>query len=935
MGYIWIATQNGLNRYNGYECTLYGSSFNSNDDGLKGKSITSLYEDKQGNLWVGTAEQGISIKYFGKKEFVHLENKEPFLKIKGYAISKFTEDKLGNIWIATINGGLLKYNTQSQTSQNYTAENAGLLRNEVFDVVIDKQGAVWLVTAGEGIHVMKDDQHFELKGQNAEQAIGGYRKCLYYEHPNMWIGCDDVGLFRYNILTENIKQFNSGNASDNLSSNSIRTILQWDQDNLLIGTDGGGINILNTKTNDVQVYQSIPNDPTSINSNAILTTMKDNEDNLWIGTFNGGVNIFTRSKVWFDILNKKNSAINNQSILSVVQKKDGNILIATDGAGLYELDKNDLSKIIKHYKHNDNETNSLNGDLAKTVMEAKDGKIWIGMYRYGMDVYDPKTNQYQHFNPEIQNDVSNFSNIWSIIERLNEEVWIGTLGEGINITDSNLSPSKRLLSNPYDTLTLKSNVIMVLFEDKNETVWVGTAQNGLSKWSDLKETFTHYVHNPEDSLSISNNEIRAIYQDSKGKLWIGTEGGGINLWNGDNTFEKIKIEDGLLSNNIMGITEDNNGDLWVTSYRGISKINTQTLEIKNFDFHSAERNNQFNQMSILATANGRLYFGGINGLNSIIPNSLSNIVDQGQKPVLTSLKILDQEIDNIQGRKTSNLPIEKAEDIILNYYDKSITLEFTAFDFSHAEEKSYAYKLEGFDTEWQRTKKGENRLTYTNLDPGQYKLNVKYNNQERVINIDVKPPFWKTWWFQFCMILLALLLFTFSFRYYNEKQESAFQKELLIKEKEILSLKNKNLESDINDSNTKLLSSTAQMVRKNEFLIEIKSDLKQEVDNKTQQTRKLVNKIERELESEDYWTSFKYYFDKVDSGFVSSIIAKFPDLTQNDIKLCSLIRINLSTKEIASIMNISVRGVEKSRYRLKKRLNLSSEQSLTKFIRTY
>jgi len=936
-GYIWIGTEYGLNRYDAFDLKTYGTNaIGEPIDGFVGKAITALFEDSEGNLWVGTKKNSINFKSAHNQKFQNFSDHSFFSLLNGKSISSFYEDANKTIWVSSNGAGLLSYNLKTQKTNHFTLENSGLTNNIIFEVVADKNENIWIAAAGLGIHLLDTLGKIELKYKDVKGGIGGYRKSLLLDTNRLWIGTDNSGLYALDFKTGQIDKFDVDSKPLALSSNSVRALSKIEDNLIFVGTDGGGVNIINLDNRTNSIYQSDLKDPSALNSNAIISVAKDKDENIWIGTFNGGINILKSTKIWFDVLNKSNSNLKNQSVLSIIQSKNGDLYLTTDGGGIYILDVKSL-EIKAHLEHAEEVENSLCGNVVKTVMEASDGKIWIGTFRTGMDIYDPIKKSFTHFTTQTGNNIFATNNIWSIVERPNGEIWIGTLGGGIYITDSDHESFRRISSDPNDPYGLSSETVLVLFEDHNGSMWVGTEDGGLGKWDDQYQHFDNFKYDKEDSTSISSNEIRSIFEDSNQRLWIGTENGGLNLWNNKGSFKRITQKDGLLSNGVMGITEDQKQFLWLSSYRGISKLNPTTMEIVNFDFHASGMNNQFNQMSIHSDQDGKLFFGGINGLHILKnPSQVQNMSFNIGKPVFTSLKVLNEEVNFEVNNRILKKPIEQAESIYLDYSDKSFTLEFSAFDYANQFGSAFNYYLEGFDTEWQETRKKDNSVTYTNLDAGRYVLHVNYEGHETQVNIFVKPPFWKSWWFLLGSAVLIIALLSFVAKYFISKREASFQRQILLKERQILELENKNLEKNVDMSNSKLLSSTAQMVRKNEFLNDIKADLDDQFkDKKPSAARSIIRKIERELENEDYWAAFNLYFDKVDKDFVKSILDRHPNLTQNDIRTCAMIRINLSTKEIASIMNISVRGVEKSRYRLKKRLELEQDQSLTNYIRNF
>lgn len=937
-GYIWIGTQNGLNKYDGYTFETYRSSeIGNKKTGFKGKSISSLLEDSEGNLWVGTRKQGLNVRKKSSEQFINLYADSAFLALKDMDISALMEDGYGNIWITTVGAGVLKYSPNTKTSKHYTVENSDLSNNLVFDIVEDNYGTIWVGTANIGLNYLQKNGRFGLNLPE-QSNINSYRKRLFLDGDDLWIATEGTGLFRLNVKTKAYQHFTEGTDEYSLNSNVVLDIQKGADGNIYLATDGNGLNVLNTNTNQVSKYTYKKNEPTALNSNALHYFFKDRTDNLWIGTYNGGINIHKPHKTWFEFFTPTSGAgdeLENRSVLSLHQSKDGKIWVGTDGGGLNCSDTTQQNFSSFYFKSEPDNPNSIAGNVVKTIFEDSQNRLWIGTFAAGLDLYDSKNQSFQHFQRDYGNPNSLSSNhVWSIAERADGKLWIGTIGEGLNLFDPETAQFTIFKNNPADPHSLADASVMVVFVDKENQTWIGTRENGLDFWDERKEQFIHYRHDSTDSLSLSNNEVRAIFQDSQGELWIGTEGGGLNRWLGDGQFEHLQEKDGLIANSVMSITEDADNMIWVTTFEGISQINPRTKAIQNFDLHNQQNNNQFNQMAILATENGKLFFGGIHGLHAIHPEKIQEN-EESYPIIFTDFQVFSKSIsagELIDGRLILERPIEEAEHIYLNYSDNSFAISFSVIDYTSPLENQFFYKMEGFDSDWHETNIGQHSASYTNLNPGIYTFKVKHLDAEKTIKLHIKPPFWETLWFRILMAIVVSSLIIGSVFFVIKRREKVHQQQLLKAEREVLKLKNEKLQTDVSAKNSKLMFSAVQMAHKNEILTNVKEDLKTWQSPPDAAMRKLLRMIDKELESEDYWEEFNLYFNQVDQNFVTAMLKKHPELTKNDIRLCTLLRINLSTKEIASLLNISTRGVEKGRYRLKKRLELEKEEDLGKFV---
>jgi len=922
-GYIWIGTQDGLNKYDGYSFEVYRSyDLANNSTGFIGKNISSLFEDTKGNLWVGTKKRGINFKEKSNDQFVNLQSDSAFASINGFDISSLFEDQVGNIWITTVGAGVLKYHPPTKVSQIFNQKNSNLSSDVAFDVVEDKYGTIWVAAAGGGLNFLNKENQFELSHEMLPNHpnMGGFRKKLFLDDEFLWVGTEGTGLYQMNLTDRSYHHFAPGNGKKAISSNVVRDIKKTKDGKLLIATDGGGLNIYNTLTEEISIYNYEVDEKTALNSNALLCLSEDRTGNIWMGTFNGGINIYKPSKTWFEFLipsSIRGNDLQHRSILSIFQSKYNNILIGTDGGGLNWLNQNNDHFENPSFIHDPTEPTSIAGNVVKTIFEDSQDQIWLGIFGKGLDLYDAKTQSFQHI-------IKDQSNVWSIAERQDGKLLIATMGNGIKLLDPENLNTSSFLRDSVDTN------IMTIFTDQADQLWIGSAYSGLYLWQETTKQLIHYKNNPIDSFSLSNDEIRTIFQGSNGEIWIGTEGGGLNRWLGEGEFERINTTDGLIANSVMGITEDKNGLIWITTFEGISQFNLENRIIKNYGFRNFQNTNQFNQDAILTDKNGKLFFGGINGLHAIWPEKLTENNEQPEL-IFTDFKIYNKSIavgELPDGRVVLDQPIENSKEVWLSYLDQSFSIEFTAIDYTNPLANKFAYQMEGFNENWQFTSAEQHSATYTNLDPGTYVFNVIYKEKFTSITIHIKPPFWQTVWFKLLAIISSLGIIFSGLYFWINRREAASKRK-------ILQLQNEKLATEVDAKNSKLMFSSVQMAHKNEILTEVKKDLLDLVKKPESNFRPLVRKLDGELRNEDYWKEFNLYFNEVDQKFIDRIVKKHPELTKNDLRMCSLLRMNLNTKEIASLLNISVRAVEQSRYRLKKRIQLNKDDDLSKYISSF
>ncbi len=930
-GYVWIGTDSGLNKFDGVSLTRVPSSQSIDiPESYIGSMITALLEDSQGGLWVGSRSHGVSYKAPHKAEFDSFYNHPELSAILGSEVYSIVEDNTKSIWICTIGAGLCKYNPETGDVIRYNTASGTIPTDRVFDIVQGSNDAMYLVTDQSGVFMLDESSGtFHQLDIASLSNLKGYRKRLVHHESHLWVASEGSGLFDIDLEANTAVNYRTDSSVSSISSNTIRDIIIEDN-RVIFATDGAGIGTIDLLTGQTTSQRASQQFENYLNSDALLCLFKDMNKNLWIGTFNGGVNIYDSSKTRIDHFSGSLIAnrLASKSILAFDELSGGQLIFGTDGGGIGMIDSSLKSIEISPINR------LINGSIIKCLhVDNTDNVLWIGTYGSGLERLDLLSKEVTNYNYG-ENVLSN-SSVWSLDQRSNGQLWIGTLGGGVNVFDPMDDSFIHFDHDPNDSTTLAEKVVVSVLVTEDDVPWVGTSSKGVGYFDDRNQSFTNFKHSRDDSTSLSNNNVRALHQDANGVIWIGTDGGGLNKYLGNQQFKSYKTDDGLMSNSIMSIEDDEQGYIWVSSLKGISRLDPESEQFVNFYFDGKEIN-QFNQQSSILYK-GNLLFGGINGIHSI--NTAKVQGDVSDNPItFTSLYVLNKQIlpnEEHHGVVVLDQALEDAEEIELSYRDKSITLHFTTFDFVGKSFEPYYYFLEGFNEEWQVLDKDAHSITYTNLDPGKYLLKVTRGNAERQLRLIVKPPFWETTWFRLLILLLSLGLLKVGYDFLQRRQKERHEKELLDAQSKILALKNEKLETEIDANNSKLLFSTTQMAHKNTILIGVKAELEKIQDEKKISLRKTIRVLESELQSGDYWNEFNIYFDKIDKNLLKSLVNEYPVLTKNDLRLCGLLRLNLNTKEIASLLNISLRGVEKAKYRLKKKLGLTAETNLDSFIQLY
>ncbi len=826
-GYMWFGTQDGLNKYDGHEFTIYRhepSNLNSLSSGNFGK----IHQDSSGIFWFGTFAGGLDRFDPKTNTFTNFSNKpgDPNSLSNNLTLFIF-EDSHHEIWIGTPNGGLNKFNKKEQNFTRFQP---------------------------------KSDDPFSFSDLRA--------KCMCEtEDGTLWVGSGD-GLNKYNKNNNNFTIYtHDPNNENSLSSNSIQH-LYADKDGLIwIAYRETGISKFDPKTETFKHYMHKPNDPSSISDNNTEFIFKDSYGNFWIGTYQGGLNKFdqkTEKFIRFKHDPNDITSISHNRIEYIYEDASRNLWIATRGGGINKLDLKPGK--FKNFIHNPEDRNTLPHPSVMAIDMDKSGNLWIGTDGGGISKYNPVTNTFTHFqnNPSNTNSLS-INRVWSVLVDREGIIWVGTYRGGLNRIEYKNGKYNftRYLLKQGDNSSIRNNQINTIVEDQDGTIWIATA-NGLSKLiksgNPESYTFKHYFQNPTDSLVFVDNYVSNLYLDSQNRFWIGSYAGGLfrflpdeekfinysplnfensefkqeihvlivfedhnkNLWLGTESNGVIKFDlekeifsahpknNDLLSNMIIGMLEDDMGNLWIATSRGLSRHTPWNNKLNNFTYIDGLESGGFNRNAVFKCKDGQMYFGSNSALSYFYPLEVSS------NPYLPKVVITDLKILNESNWKNNLLIYEKIrhenKPIELTKEDYFFTIEFAALDYTIPEQNQYKYMLEGLDEDWIDASSNRN-ATYTNLDPGIYTFKVIGSNNDKIWNenptelkIRVIPPFYKTWLFIIFIIVICIIIII---SYVKIRERN------LIKEKEILERKIQERTTEINHQKEELKSQAENLEKVN------------------------------------------------------------------------------------------------------------------------
>jgi signal transduction histidine kinase/ligand-binding sensor domain-containing protein/DNA-binding response OmpR family regulator len=811
LGYMWFGTHDGLNKYDGYNFTVYNFD-PQNPKSINSNLIFAINGDDDDNLWIGTSGSGINFFDSSSEEFTHFKHdtKNPESLINN-TIKALYKDSKNRLWIATTSGidqidlnlplDSIAFNHipfESDSGFNQSKKSVGLCIYE------DSKKGIW-VGNGKGL--------FKLV-ENKSGGISHFKKIKINESPVRSIN-EDNGflyfgssrkLYRYDLKRNSNKPELVWKTEENLIFDNL---LVTDK-NIWAGTSKGLYQFSKSDTNKKPTFADIikynPNNKSGLSKNIIKSLYEDKTGIIWIGTNGGGINKLDPERKKFRHI--KNSpdplSLGYNKIRSIFEDSNGALWLGTEGGNLNMLPKQNKENLYVGFKKFNNINNVF------TIEETKigDKKILLigGTFSTNLntiDITDPDDVK--------KIDVPGFNKIkgsvFKILEDSNKNLWFGTYNNGVArflFNKTTKTYKKDVLNfNLNDSLSIPSRIIRNILEDKNGDIWFATG-DGLcmlpkKEINKEKPRFSIFKTNANNKNSISHNYILELFESKKGDLWIGTFGSGLNKYipATDSTevqFKSYKKRDGLPNNIVKGILEDSNSNLWISTNKGLSKFNPESETFMNYDVNDGLQDDEFQELARFKRKNGQLLFGGVNGFNAFFPEEIKNNPDEVET-IVTNISISNKPVkigEEINGRILLKEPIYNNVEINLDHFENNLSFEFAALHFAAPEKNEFAYKLEGFDKDWIYTGSKKRFATYTNLSHGEYTLKVKASNNDKLwdttpflVQLKIAPPYWltKIAYLMYILLFTAILLLYRRYTIISTSQKHSLELEHVEKEK--------------------------------------------------------------------------------------------------------------------------------------------------------
>jgi len=771
-GFLWFGTEDGLNRYDGYQFKIFKHN-PGNPSSISDNGIMCLYKDKQNNIWIGTDKRGLNKYDYRTGKFVHIDYDKDFAISK---VNSICDDIHGNLWVGT-DRGLFQYSRDKKLvkkfihNPNYTNS---LSNSIIRAVLIDRNNDLWIGTENGLNKFNQNDNTFARYFFSSSKNKNNFPISTLFEDKEgfIWVGTFSNGLIRLDSKTGEFEFFkNKSSFETSLSSDDVRKIFEDMEGNLWIGT-ANGLNRFVSRKNSFIRYFHMENDYKSLSCNEVISIFQDNDGIMWIGTFSGGINkLDLKQETFFHYTHKSDdpNSISENYVTSVTEDKDGNIWVGTNLMGLNKLDKN--TGRFNHFVNAGGCVNCISQNTVLALHNRYSNYLWIGTYLSGLCRYDISTGKFTSYpvDPNCNSYSTTSGTVYSVLEDNNNNVWVGTRNglSKLNLETNNFTH----YLNSTNKNSISDNLIISLFCDDENILWIGTVRGGLNRLDTKTNTITRFINNPKSKNSISSNRVQAIFEmpgDSK-VIWIGTDQGLNTLEKSTGRFLNNYFDKNSELNDIsvFAITADDKRNLWLNTNKGIIKFNPNTNYTKRFTANDGLIGNEFDPNAWYKDKNGFLYFGGPAGLNVFHPDNIK-LNTYAPPIVLTSFKKFNREVK-------FDRPINEVDSINLTYEDYVISFEFAALSFAQPDLNRYAYHLDGFDKNWVYTDASKRFATYTNLEPGNYILRIRASNNdglwgknETSIFIFIKPPFWENLFFKIAIFLVLLILV---FLYVNSKMK--------------------------------------------------------------------------------------------------------------------------------------------------------------------
>lgn len=737
-GMIWVATEDGLNRYDGSKFTIYNHD-PDDEHSLAHNYISVIFEDSKGNLLIGSY-RGLQLYNRATDDFspkaIDIESKSFFNNVRS-----IIERSNGEVWAT---GDYLSSVTIENGRPVVQRLDIGVPIEMTDHLIEDNEGHLWVSKGEYGIYRISPNGQYKLY-QNKEESAANIISICKDTRGNIYAGSTDKGLLKFDKQED---QFISIPYKGNQEI-PLRSLYADEEGNIFLCTDGKGVKIYDTSSGEMNDYTFDGHfDPANLK---VHYTIKDHANNQWLAIYQKGVAMIPASTGNFKYIGPKsaqNNIIGTSCITSIQRSYDGTLWVGTDNEGIYQLSPDNTLKT--HYAPTD-KPKSVPA-IILNVYEDSEHNLWFGSYNDGMGRLLAGSRQCVYQKDLVDAHGKSIQSVYDFAEDNEKRLWIATLGKGLYYYDLK---EKRTIYNPEANKGL-NRWIYCLHHSSDNQLYIGTS-------------YGMYVLNLDKKFEIEmilpSRIILSIYEDKKGRIWAGGSDG-LTAWNPQTRQAKTySTQNGLAGNNVYGIQEDQYGHLWISTNYGLSQFNTVTEKFNNYYVGDGLQGNEFSKNSTHKDTDGTIWFGGINGITYFQPENISSTSKKWNIRI-TDFLLNNQPIgaESLSGgNRIINCPVYEAKDFHLEHNDNTFTIEFSPLEYNAPERLNYLYSING--REWMYLPNGINRYPFYDLDPGTYHFRVKaddngIHSDTLEVTIHISPVWWASLWAKlaYLFIIIATIL---------------------------------------------------------------------------------------------------------------------------------------------------------------------------------
>ena len=785
-GFLWIGTDEGLNRYDGTTVKLYRLK----DRGTN-EAISSLYSTLN-KIWIGT-DEGIYIYDYETEDIM------PFVLATSQNIhietntNHIVEDKDKNLWFTTVGQGIFKYNTITNHLEQYEFKNAnGLMAS----VLVDSENQIWAITnwGNSGLFKLnKAENKFETFPLSYESGKHDSNALVMLEDSEhtLWLGTWECGLQKIDKYSGKATTYL--HPTDGKGATHIHSIMEYAPHQLLIGSDDGLL-LFNTITEEYQLFTEDETNPHSLSNRFVYPIIKDHEGGIWIGTYYGGVNYISPNTGQFEsfVHSRFSNSVNGTVIGRFCEDSNGDVWIASDDGGLNCFSPQ--NRKFSHYLPLEGKNSLSYHNVHALCMD--DDNLWIGTYTGGVNVLNLQTGTFKTYSAYQDNPASlDGTSSYAIFKDRKERIWVTSMS-GVNLYNREKDNFTRIKD--LDALTIDID------QDTKGNLWFSTQGKGLFKYHPEKQIWKNYIHDHKNPNSLANNQVNCVLIDTNGEMWVGTMNGLCKYNAEEDAFETLPLE--IPSHNICSIIEDQR-ILWLTTTKGLVRY-TPGEGCRVFTKSDGLQSEQFLPNAALKASDGKIYIGSVNGFNAFYPHQIKTNV-MLPPVIITELEIDNKEIQT--GNKLLPKSLNQLEELELSYKENAFSLLYASLSYCIPNKNKYAYKLEGFDKDWNYVG-SQNKATYTNLPAGTYLFKVKATNNDGIWNekgtslkITIHPPFYWSTASKLLYFVLVCIAFGFVIRFIIKRTEKKHTAEI--------NKLNANKEKEVHEAKIKFFTMIAHEIR--------------------------------------------------------------------------------------------------------------------------